>query len=328
MRVQEMKQAVERYVSRVLHTDLDLHDLSNQGALPTYLTHAYDLNEGRLAGRSVIFMLRDDDDGTPAEMAKHVAIVHEKCGEPVVLVLNRISANYRSRLVEMAVPFIVPDNQLYLPPLALDFREHFPAPKARAEGKLTPVSQAVLFYHLLDFDHEGLTSSELAQRLHYTPMSIGRALDELTERGLASAIRFGRERHIRFEKPRRELFEQAKNALRSPVKRVVGINRDADVLGFKLAGEAALSRLSALSHPHRRSYACTGDQWKELQARDQVKQVPEVDAETILEIWSYDPTPLASEWVVDPLSLYAQFWNDRDERVAMAADNILETVHW
>jgi hypothetical protein len=305
VRVGQISEAMKGYVGRVLHTDMALHAMSGQGSIPSYLTHAYDLKEGQIGGRPVIIMERKAPDGTPAEMAKHVSFVQAKRPEPVILVLPWISASHRSRLVDLGVSFIVPDSQLYLPTLAMD-----------------------LFYHLLNADEKGLTSSEIAERLHYTPMSIGRALDELTGYELASTEKVGRERQISFDKPHSVLFEQAREKLRNPVRRVVPIDRDADDYGFKITGEAALSRLTSLSYDGPVIYACTGDQWKALQARVPVKQVPVYDAQTILEIWSYDPASLATGWTVDPLSLYAQFWKDKDERVAMAADDILGTVQW
>ena len=49
------------------------------------------------------------------------------------------------QLVEQRVPFIVPGNQMYLPPLGLDFREHFrrlqaerPTPTPAAPGRDVP----------------------------------------------------------------------------------------------------------------------------------------------------------------------------------------------
>ena len=47
-----------------------------------------------------------------------------------------------------------------------------------------------------------------------------------------------------------------------------------------------------------------------------------------LATWKYDPRVLARNQMVDPLSLYAQFRDDADERLSMAADRLLEQMTW
>ena len=51
-------------------------------------------------------------------------------------------------------------------------------------------------------------------------------------------------------------------------------------------------------------------------------------ADALLEVWRYDPRSLGDDRIVDPLSLYAQFWDHPDERIAIAADELLQDVLW
>ena len=51
-------------------------------------------------------------------------------------------------------------------------------------------------------------------------------------------------------------------------------------------------------------------------------------ASHIVETWSYDPAALSTARTVDPLSLYAQFHDHRDERVSMAAERLLDGMPW
>ena len=44
------------------------------------------------------------------------------------------------------------------------------------------------------------------------------------------------------------------------------------------------------------------------------------DSDGALATWRYDPRILARNQTVDPLSLFAQFWDDPDERLSMAVD--------
>ena len=52
------------------------------------------------------------------------------------------------------------------------------------------------------------------------------------------------------------------------------------------------------------------------------------DARFEIETWSYDPGVLATGETVDPLSLYLTVRNHADERVAQAADQLLEQFQW
>ena len=40
------------------------------------------------------------------------------------------------------------------------------------------------------------------------------------------------------------------------------------------------------------------------------------------------PPPCLPAHIVDPLSLYAQFHDHRDERVSMAAERLLDGISW
>ena len=52
-----------------------------------------------------------------------------------------------------------------------------------------------------------------------------------------------------------------------------------------------------------------------------------------LEVWKYNPLALVDELpndgiVVDPLSLYLSMQDNRDERIEMALDQIIENFIW
>ncbi len=51
------------------------------------------------------------------------------------------------------------------------------------------------------------------------------------------------------------------------------------------------------------------------------------DADYAVETWSYDPRVLSDGVTVDLLSLYVQFKDNADERVAAAAD-VAEDIRW
>lgn len=159
-------------------------------------------------------------------------------------------------------------------------------------------------------------------------MSIGRAFDDLVAAGLAETVRHGKERRIHFRAEGRHLLEEATPLLRSPVRSLKFVRGDASSAHLKLAGETALSYLTELAPPRIDTFAVAASDWKAISQTANLAETYRDEANCIIEIWSYDPAALSDTHTVDPLSLYAQFRGHRDERVAMAADRLLENLTW
>ncbi len=260
--------------------------------------------------------------------AKHLALVRHAVDSTVVFVAPSLSAYNRSRLIKRGVPFVVPGRQLYIPDLAMDLREQFHTHKEPRPNALSPAAQAVLFLHLPRPDQAAASPSPIATQPRYSAMSIGRAFDHLVDTGLAHAERRGKERHIRFKTEGRQLFDAAHDLPRGPV-RARKFVRDGDIAApLKHAGESALPDLTDLSPPPRHTRAVAAGDWKALaKTRGLVETDPD-QASHIVETWACDPADLSGARTVDPLSLYTQFRNHRDERVSMAADRLLERMAW
>lgn len=325
----EFAGALERYLCQTLHARIRVQPFGNVSSLPSFLARSYKLYETQIAGRRCVFVTTGVAAGTPSDVAKHVALVRSDVNDAVVVfAAPSLSAHNRSRLLAQGVAFVVPGNQLYIPELAMDLREHFRAPRPQTVDGLSPAAQAVLFLHLLRRNEGATTPSAIAERLRYSAMSIGRAFDYLTSAGLADTEKLGKERHLRFKTDRRALLEDARELLRSPVRSVKFI-RDGHIGPFlKRGGESALSELTDLSPPRIETWAVAADNWKTVAKTGSLVETDEYDATFIVETWYYDPAWLSDGPVVDPLSLYAQFKDHDDERIAMAVERLLEKVSW
>lgn len=96
-----------------------------------------------------------------------------------------------------------------------------------------------------------------------------------------------------------------------------------------LAGETALADLTNLATRALPTYAIDATEWQQFFERHGIEDYHyEYEGEAIIETWRYDPAVLSVDSTVDPLSLYARYWNDPDERVAQAANVLLETRAW
>ena len=90
----------------------------------------------------------------------------------------------------------------------------------------------------------------------------------------------------------------------------------------------ALADLTDLSAPPLTTYAIAASDWEGAAKKFAYTKVEHDEAEFAVETWSYDPAGLSDGPLVDPLSLYVQFSEHRDERVSAAAQKLLEKVPW
>lgn len=323
-------EALERYLGETLHGRIKVEGYERGQSLPSFLGHIYKLYESQIAGRRCVFLATEQNIATPSEVAKHVSLVRSNSDDDAIVVFATpaMSAHNRARLLRHGIPFVVPGNQLYIPELAMDLREHFRLPKLRHTDGLSPAAQAVLFHYLLRLDEYAKTPSQLAERLHYSAMSIGRAFDDLVAAGLAETEKHGKERHIRFLAYGRPLLDAANDVLRSPVRSEKFVRNGRIGPPLKMAGETALAEITDISRPRIDTYAVAAGDWKAVAEVSGLIETTRYEADLIIETWAYDPTGLTDKPIVDPLSLYAQFRDHKDERVAMAAEQILEQIEW
>ena len=324
---EEFPRALETYLAGALHQKLKLSAWLDTNQLPAFLARKYAYYHTKIAHQPCLFMAAlDEQGGTPAEISKHVAQVHRAFGGIVAYAAPQMSSHRRARLIANGIAFAVPGNQLYLPQLATDLREHFRTQPSRVEHRLTPAAQVVLFHHVLGRNPDLTTPSTLSNILRYSAMSIGRAFDELASNNLAQVAKLGREKHLTFDLPRKKLIEAARPILSSPVRKTHYF-RWMSTATLKLAGETALAELTQLAPPYLQVFAASGDQWKEIRATEELQQIEyEEEPDIAIEVWRYDPAILSDTQVVDVLSLYAQFWNHPDERMATAAADLLERL--
>ena len=321
----DLAEQLRTYIEATLHQPVQLSQWKDATGLPAFLSHRYDFFAGSISHQPCLFAVdRDSASVTPKEVARHLVQVERAFDGTVIYAAQRLSADRRARLIANGVPFIIPRNQLYIPQLALDLREYFHArPRPRSE-QLSPAAQAVLFHHLL-------SPLQAAKALHdsYSAMSIGRAYKELAQFGLVEVTKHGRANKIEFMAESRHLIDLARPYLRNPVRSQKNIGAGLIPPHISQAGESALSTLTDLSPPTLPVYAVHYKEWSNTVANAALTLVEHVDeAVSVIELWHYDPMILADAGVVDRLSLWTQFRNHPDERVAKAAEDLLEQVSW
>ena len=160
-------------------------------------------------------------------------------------------------------------------------------------------------------------------------MTMTRALNELDGVGLGTIVMEGRERVLRFNRDKKQVWETALERLRSPVKKRLWVKTFSNKTFGVKAGLSALAHYSNLAEPVNPVLALEGNRWKKVKTNDDVMilDIAEPNASE-LEIWSYSPTLFGEKRVVDRFSLFLSMREDEDERVQSALEGLMEQVEW
>jgi DNA-binding MarR family transcriptional regulator len=320
---------LEGYVHDALGISVKPRPWSGADSLPHFLKERYKFAQAELLGLHALLVIDiSPEEQSPATVRKHLEMLQTKQQVALIYVRARVTAYNRKRLIEQKVPFIVPGNQMYLPMLAIDLREHFR--KIRKESPtFSPSTQVVVLYALLRNAGQVLIPAELAPRLGYSAMTMTRAFDELETANLAEVTTSGRERCLRFSEDRREIWEKAQSFLRSPVNKRLFIRRTQGGQPAIRSGLTALAHYSMLAPPTHTVYALSREDWKALRSQHKVIEVPAQDSEgSEIEVWWYPPALFAEHGIADRLSLYLSLRDDHDERTEAALEEMMEKFKW
>ncbi|MEN9855968.1 MAG: hypothetical protein RLZZ157_1094 [Pseudomonadota bacterium] len=324
--VSHLANALANYVQSVLKIELQLQPMENLVDLPLFLKQRFELLQGLFVGLEAVFALdRGNEASPPVAAQRQLSQIERQLGKPVILVQPYMTSYQRSAHIGASQPFIVPGSQLFLPQMGLVLTERFTRKPSRQSDKLTPAAQITLFALLLEGQGYETTPSQLARRLDYSAMSIGRALDELENLELLSSRKLGRARCVGLARVSRDIWESALSWLVSPVRSSHFVKWCGEVPELPLGGLSALAEYTDLMDGAIPIYAISGPRWSVMKKDDNMQRVStEYEADAKLDVWHYHPCAIQADNRVDRLSLYAQFHNNDDERVSLAAHSLID----
>ncbi len=283
----------------------------------------YDMYAADIADERFVFMVPEESKRTIARrVIRQMEIVAEKAGAIPVLATERMTEERARRLIAGGICFVTPSRHLHMPGIVTALGA-FDPPRApeeidRPPGVFGAVAQAMVLLHVLGRIPEHQPTLETIGRRLRT--AVGAVADAAVELAAVGLCRCDGE-VVDFILHGRELFDAAAGRFASPVLRIEHfVGRQPGNLPF--AGDAGLCAGTMLAQEDVPTYAVHGEEFPS-RAYGAVA-CDEEDADFHIEHWAYPTNLLGNADVVDPLSLNIVFRENFDDRVSIAADEILE----
>ena len=317
------------YLEEALNLQSKAKKWDKEKALPLFLQDLFAFYETKLLDTKTLLMIaKGKGEQTPATLAKQMLKVREKWHHDLVFVNEAVSSLYRKRMVAQKIPFVIPGNQMYLPLLGIDLREHFKKIQI-ARASFSPSTQVMVLDAIYNRRGVRYTPTESAKYFNYSTMTMTRVFDELEQAGLGEHTVRGKERCLRFPEKGKALWEAALPFLKTPVKRRIFASGPIKKSTKVLSGLSALAAYSNLSEPEIAVFAVDLEEWKWIQKNEiEVATTSPGLEETEIEMWSYSPNRFAKKGIADRLSIYLSIKNSDDERIQSAKEETLRGMEW
>lgn len=298
-------------------------------SLPYFILDEYVLYRTNILHKEYILLItKTDQEVSPATIRKHTDLVREKFCEDIIFVHPSISSHNRRRLIEYKVPFVVPGNQMYLPDLMIDLRDHFYSARS-IKTKFSPSTQTVILYILHHYPAQPFIPSQLANQLGYSNTAMTRAFDEIEAANIGRHDIEGRQRWLWIQDEKLSFWKKVLPCLKTPIRRQLWIRTLPDELRKYESGETALSDYSMLSPSRHKTFAAERKDWEFYKRRDDIEVLKsKEEADFQLQIWNYNPKIFAKGEMVDRFSLYLSLKDNDDERIQGALEEMMETIEW
>lgn len=304
--------------------------------VPFFIKDIYDLIDMSLTLTEQhtfdVLLVVQKEGGYPGivSLRKHLKQIHKVTNVPLVYVTHTLSATDRKSLISHHVNFIQPYAQLFIPELALNISETFRHKRKSVDvDSFFPATQAIL---IACFNRgwsmtTAYTSSQIAQGLDYSRVTISKAIDQLIAKDILAKGK--KVRTYCFTDSVKSVFEKALPLLKSPVKRVIYTRSRLDTgEGVFWSGETALSQYTMLAEPSKPVYALAQEHFYKILKQGLISETESIDeVKAEIELWTY-PNPVVEAEIADPFSLFLSLKDNNDERIQIALDEMMGDITW
>lgn len=295
---------MKSYLKNTLGIIADIRTWIPKQKLPAHLSEGTEFYLLTICEIVSLVMKVNAADFQMQEFQRQKIDLRQYCDFQVVLCFDRITSYQRKILIENGQPFIVPENQLFMPFLGIALQEHFMGGTDVGE-QLTAMAQFVLLSFLYDNSEDYRSKMDISEYLNINLMNVSRSVQELEEAGFLQTKKRGRSSMVCATAKKEELFHKASRLLRNPVQKKMFVRSSPEILKLPLAGEEALWDKGYCEKPQ---YKIRAIEKKEF--NDTMRDIESVDpnwvtdAEVIeLEVWRYNPVRFSDGNIVDSISL-------------------------
>lgn len=319
---------MRQYLKETLGIPIKESQWENISKLPLYLRNGREYMVLRINGIEVLVIHADSANFRLASHVKQIGKLQEYWNHEIVLWFDSLTGYQRKALIESNLSFVVPGSQLYLPRLGVVLQERM-AMQKKSVQQFSATAQLMYIYLLKQCVEHPVKQTELIQALNINKMGCTRGVQELETTGLIRTEKVGRSNYVYMNWTGKQAYEEAKGYLINPVQKVLFVKSKPELTGLPMSGESALAECSMLNPPSILCRAIGRKAYKEQNDIEVVDPAWCCDSDYIkLEIWKYDPQVLSTNGMVDVISLVASMKDEKDDRIGMAIDEILEDYQW
>lgn len=305
--------SMKSYLKNTLGIIADIQTWIPKQKLPAHLSEGTEFFLLTVCGIVSLVLKVNQADFQMQEFQRHKLELRQYCDFQIVLCFDRITSYQRKILIENRQPFIVPDNQLYMPFLGIALQEHFISSTDVGE-QMTAMAQFVLLSFLYDKSEDYRSKMDISERLNINLMNVSRSVQELEELGFLQTKKKGRSSMVCTTMNKQALFETAYPMLRDPIQKRLLVRSSPEILKLPLSGEEALWSKGYGERPERKIRAI-----EKKQFNDTMRDIENVDPNWVtdtevveLEVWRYSPIMFSNGDFVDTVSLALTSENARE----------------
>jgi len=308
------------YLRETIDEKCEVENFKENDRLPVFLRELYEFQKATICGAKCVLLLLQFKNIEVLKIQKHFTVLKKYTDAHPVLVLPTIRAAQRKRLLQNRIPFIVPETQLYLPFIGMDFRERYPVLEEKKE-KFTAATQVVylyLFYRQLQL----WSATDIAKEINTSIVTVCRALHQLNELGLVNKA--GTATKVKYQRiNKRDYYLKAQNFLTTPVAKTFYMNKEDLPKNIFTASEEAYAKKTMLTFPPIKTYAVGKVAYRDIPPKSKHIDSSMDENMVKIEVWKYEPGLFAINATVDEVSLLLSLKGYQDDRMDIETDALL-----
>ncbi|MGX8850322.1 hypothetical protein [Amedibacillus sp. YH-ame10] len=314
------------YLKEIFGTNSKIESEKNNNSIPMYMMEIYEFHFIKIPNDDRSYVLVNPlkkQDININQLKKQIKQIYSYLESMPIFIFESLRLSQRNMLIRNQIPFIQPDNQVYIPNIMINLSQREIVAKDYAE-KFSIAAQVTYIYLLLNNVKE-TNAPRLAMEIPYSKITLNRALAELVSRKLLYT-EGNTTRKIYKTMDRKTMWKNGKKYLFNPVEKIFFCKYSLDCSDMFASNETALAKLgTSLNEPSVGFLATTSEKIKRMGNTCFINKY-DIDSKEylLIEQFKYNPGFLSTTHYIDVISLYAELRDSEDERIQIALEELLE----